>query len=118
LRHDKELVLFPLMSGAACLLVMASFAVPLWGMPWFRQAIEHKEVQQNPVMWALMFAFYVINYFVVVFLQCRAGELCSQAARRRKPNRRLRAERGHEPAAPDCRLGAGERHDRLCAQDH
>jgi hypothetical protein len=67
LRHDKELVLFPIMSSVACLLVMASFAVPLWSMPWFRHAVEQREVQQNPVMWALLFAFYVVNYFVVVF---------------------------------------------------
>jgi len=67
LRQDKELVVFPLFSGAACLVVLASFAVPLWSMPWFRQAIENKEAQQNPVMWALLFAFYVINYFVIVF---------------------------------------------------
>jgi hypothetical protein len=67
LRHDKELVLFPMMSGVACLLVVASFAVPLWSMPWFRQAVEHKDIQQNPVMWALLFAFYVVSYFVIVF---------------------------------------------------
>ena len=30
LRLDKELLLFPLLSGMACLLVMASFALPLW----------------------------------------------------------------------------------------
>lgn len=67
LRHDKELVLFPVMSGVACLLVIASFAVPLWSMPWFREAVENKDVQQNPVMWVLLFVFYVVNYFVVVF---------------------------------------------------
>jgi len=67
LRHDKELVLFPVMSGIACLLVVVSFAVPLWSMPWFRHAVENKEVQQNPVMWVLLFAFYVVNYFVIVF---------------------------------------------------
>lgn len=67
LRHDKELVLFPIMSGVACLLVVASFAVPLWSMPWFRHAVEHNDVKQNPVMWALLFAFYVVNYFVIVF---------------------------------------------------
>ncbi|MGE3240636.1 MAG: DUF6159 family protein [Pirellulales bacterium] len=67
LRHDKELVLFPVMSGFACLLVLLSFAVPLWSMPWFRHAVENNEVKQNPVMWALLFAFYVVNYFVIVF---------------------------------------------------
>ena len=67
LRHDKELVLFPLMSGAACLLVMASFAIPLWSTPWFRQRCEDQEAPQNPIVYVILFAFYVINYFVVVF---------------------------------------------------
>ena len=30
LRQDKELVVFPLLSGIACLLVVASFLVPIW----------------------------------------------------------------------------------------
>ena len=30
LKLDKELLLFPLMSGIACLIVLASFAIPLW----------------------------------------------------------------------------------------
>ncbi len=33
LRSDKSLVLFPLFSGVACLLVLASFAAPLWSTP-------------------------------------------------------------------------------------
>jgi len=67
LRQDKELVVFPLLSGAACLAVLASFGLPLWSAPWFRQAIENKEAQQNPLMWVLLFVFYVVNYFVIVF---------------------------------------------------
>ena len=30
LKLDKELLLFPLMSGIAWLIVLASFALPLW----------------------------------------------------------------------------------------
>ena len=30
LKLDKELLLFPLISGIACILVMGSFALPLW----------------------------------------------------------------------------------------
>lgn len=68
LRHDKELVLFPLMSGAACLLVLASFAVPLYNTPWFHQFVgEHRQAPQNPLFYVVLFAFYAINYFVIVF---------------------------------------------------
>jgi hypothetical protein len=69
LRHDKELVLFPLMSGAACLLVLTSFALPLWNTPYFRQFFDAQDHQapQNPIVYVILFAFYVINYFVIVF---------------------------------------------------
>lgn len=30
LKQDKELLVFPLVSGICCLLVLASFAVPIW----------------------------------------------------------------------------------------
>jgi Family of unknown function (DUF6159) len=67
LRHDKELVLFPLMSGAACLLVLASFAVPLLATPWFHQFFQEKQAPQNPLFYVILFAFYAVNYFVIVF---------------------------------------------------
>jgi hypothetical protein len=67
LRSDKELVLFPLMSGIACLLVLVSFAVPLWMTPWFHQFFDEQQAAQNPIMYVLLFAFYVVNYFVIVF---------------------------------------------------
>jgi len=67
LRQDKELVVFPLFSGAACLLVLASFAVPLWSTPWFREVLESKQVTHDPIAYILLFAFYFVNYFVIVF---------------------------------------------------
>jgi hypothetical protein len=67
LRHEKQLVVFPVLSGIACALVVASFAVPLWSMPWFRESFANHEAQQNPMVWAVLFPFYVINCFVVVF---------------------------------------------------
>ncbi|MCH2212623.1 MAG: DUF6159 family protein [Fuerstiella sp.] len=66
LRLDKELLLFPLLSGMACMLVLASFAGPLWytdGMA----ALEEGDVTKNPVVLVVMFAFYAVNYFVIVF---------------------------------------------------
>ncbi len=67
LRHDKELVLFPLMSSLACLLVLASFAVPLWATPWFHQFFQERQAPQNPLFYVILFAFYAVNYFVIVF---------------------------------------------------
>ena len=67
LRQDKELVVFPLLSGAACLAVLASFALPLWNTTWFQQFFQDKQAPQDPLLYVLLFAFYVVNYFVIVF---------------------------------------------------
>src|SRR4051812_5557585 len=51
LRLDKELMLFPILSAIACLLVMASFALPLVVSPTIRDAIfadARSEQQEQP----------------------------------------------------------------------
>jgi hypothetical protein len=65
---DKELLLFPLLSGVACLLVLASFAVPLWAAGQF-QAVQNNpgQLQDSPLAWVVLFLFYFANYFVIVF---------------------------------------------------
>ena len=61
LRLDKELLMFPLFSGLACLVVMASFIVPLWGL-------DVAEVDGgSPLVYLVLFAFYFSNYFVIIF---------------------------------------------------
>ncbi len=68
LRLDKELLLFPLCSGIACTIVLASFALPLW----FSGALEAAEkapegLSQNVLTYVVLFAFYFVNYFVIIF---------------------------------------------------
>lgn len=68
---DSELVLFPLMSGAAMLLVMASFFIPLWESGALQAAAEHQHqhvtATQDPLLFAAYFAFYLVSYFVIIF---------------------------------------------------
>lgn len=65
---DKELLLFPLISGIACLLVLASFAVPLYNTDYFQTVMdEGGQVGEDPLAWVILFAFYFVNYFVIVF---------------------------------------------------
>jgi len=66
LRLDKELLLFPLLSGISCMLVLASFAVPLWYTDGL-ELLNEDSVTENPVAIAVLFAFYTVNYFVIVF---------------------------------------------------
>ncbi|MCA9052352.1 MAG: hypothetical protein KDA75_00880 [Planctomycetaceae bacterium] len=67
LRQDKQLLVFPLFSGIACLLVLASFAAPLMLTGYGQVLAEDPDGMQNPVAWLLLFAYYCVNYFVIVF---------------------------------------------------
>ncbi|MBP7935854.1 MAG: hypothetical protein KA354_14510 [Phycisphaerae bacterium] len=71
LKLDKELLVFPLLSGIACLMVVASFAVPLIGSDYVQTIVDDEsvraEVRSDPLLWVVLFAFYFANYFVIVF---------------------------------------------------
>ena len=68
---DKELLLFPLISGISCMLVMATFAVPLWATGFAGEVMEGNEggiSQTNQIIgYVVMFAYYFVNYFVIIF---------------------------------------------------
>jgi len=67
LRQDKEILVFPAISGIALILIMASFAVPIFalgGIETVQRIARHNGTVGNLVV---LFAFYFINYFVVVF---------------------------------------------------
>jgi hypothetical protein len=67
LRLDKELMLFPAMSGWACLLVLASFAVPIWLSGEAQIILDDRHPPDSPLAYVLLFLFYFVNYFVIVF---------------------------------------------------
>ncbi len=69
LRLDPELMLFPLASAVACLLVMASFALPLIGMggEYMESLSDNKTTAGDILAYALLFLFYFLNYFIIVF---------------------------------------------------
>jgi hypothetical protein len=63
LRSDKELMLFPLISGAATLVVMATFLIPVFALRIFEQGIGVGGV-------VLGFLFYFCQYSVIIFFNC------------------------------------------------
>lgn len=75
LRHDKRLVVFPLLSSIACLAVLASFVVPLVMIGVVEQITATSgsggKTQVHPYVreigTLLTFAYYFANYFVIVF---------------------------------------------------
>lgn len=64
LRSDKELLIFPLLSAICCVIVAASFFVPaaLGGM-----FTDMDEENMSPLFYVLVFAFYLVQYFVIIF---------------------------------------------------
>lgn len=68
LRQDKEMMVFPVLSGIFTLLLVASFVAPFFGETEFsRQLREAEEQGREDLLYAGLFAFYVLSYFIVVF---------------------------------------------------
>lgn len=67
LTEEKTLLVFPLLSGLACLAVLASFAVPLWFSGYAESVLGEERLGNDPVAYLILFAFYFVNYFVIVF---------------------------------------------------
>ena len=68
LRLDKELLLFPIFSSIACIIVMASFAVPIFFSGMLDGLGEEGASSgQNILMYVLGFLFYFVSYFVIIF---------------------------------------------------
>jgi hypothetical protein len=64
LRKDKEILLFPVLSGIALIFVMASFAVPLFMIGDFKK-MAVSGADSEP--WIALFLFYFSNYLVIIF---------------------------------------------------
>jgi hypothetical protein len=63
---DKELLVFPLLSGVACFLLLASFAAGI-----FASGMRiHDPERIDLVHWVILFVYYFINYFIIVFFNC------------------------------------------------
>ena len=63
LRSDKELMLFPMLSGLATLAVLATFVLPLFALRVFEHGIGVAGL-------LLAFVFYFCQYTVIVFFNC------------------------------------------------
>ncbi len=70
LRSDKSLLLFPLLSGLCTLLVAASFLIPVvLMMTGGEHAGEDIHQRMSVGAYLLMFAFYLVQYTVIIFFQ-------------------------------------------------
>lgn len=67
LRSDPELLVLPVLSGIASLVVAASFMVPIWISTEGAAQLESGEVWLGPAQYAAMFVMYLVLSFITVF---------------------------------------------------
>ncbi|HEV3257409.1 MAG TPA: DUF6159 family protein [Gemmataceae bacterium] len=106
LRQSKQLIVFPILSGLACLLVLASFALPFLVHPQWLNFLDAPAGQgmQVPVWsYLILFAYYFCTYFVIVFFN---AALVSCA---------LMSFNGEEPTVSDGLQAAGSRLPQILA---
>jgi hypothetical protein len=67
LRQDTKLLVFPLISGVCCLLLLASFAAPLYFTNSWQPPGGNAPATHQAAYYGVLFLFYLCNYFVVIF---------------------------------------------------
>jgi hypothetical protein len=67
LKQDKKLIVLPLISGLCCLIVLLSFALPLFLSGHAAPPAGHAAPAQQVAYYAVLFLFYFCNYFVITF---------------------------------------------------
>jgi Family of unknown function (DUF6159) len=66
LRANKQLIIFPILSGISLLLILGSFfTIVLAGAGWDIDQV--KDSEQNTLGYVFLFLYYLVNYFIVVF---------------------------------------------------
>lgn len=63
LKKDREMVLFPILSGIVTLIVVATFLLPLV----FSGVLAGTGSGGSILMYALLFVFYAVSYFIVIY---------------------------------------------------
>jgi hypothetical protein len=67
LKKDKEILVFPLISGLCCLVVLASFAIPVILSGAWKTSGGNASTNGHILYYLALFLFYFCNYFVIVF---------------------------------------------------
>ncbi len=67
LKANKQLLIFPVLSGISLILIMATFVVGALGFAGWDIANINIHSNNRFLGYAVMFVYYIVNYFVVVF---------------------------------------------------
>ena len=79
LKQEKSLLVFPLISCICCLLLLASFALPIFLTGTWQPPGHSAATVKQVAYYGTLFSFYVANYFIVVFFN--AAIVASAATR-------------------------------------
>ena len=78
LRHDKELMVLPLISGVASLVIAGTFLYPIYLSSQTTDATGTTQFQMTPIGYVVMFLMYLVLAYVAIFfktaLLCGADE--------------------------------------------
>jgi hypothetical protein len=67
LKKNKQLLIFPVLSGVSLVLIMASIIVPIMAAAGWEVDNINIDFENKAVPYLFTFLFYLVNYFVVVF---------------------------------------------------
>ncbi len=67
LKNDRELLLFPVISGFCCLSLLAIFIILTLDHGWLKPLAGHATSGQKNAAYWLMFLFYYCNYLIIIF---------------------------------------------------
>jgi hypothetical protein len=65
LRENRQLVIFPILSGVSIMVILASFCLAFLGFSGWE--LDQVSVPGKLMSYAILFFFYITNYFVIVF---------------------------------------------------
>ncbi|HEY5367930.1 MAG TPA: DUF6159 family protein [Hanamia sp.] len=65
LRENRQLIIFPILSGISIILIVASFFTAVLGFAGWN--VDNMRALGTIESYVLLFVFYIINYFVIVF---------------------------------------------------
>lgn len=97
LRHDKELLVLPLISGIASIAIAATFLVPVLLTSKATDAAGDTTLQPGPLQYVLLFGMYIVLAYVAIFF--KAAVLCGADERMR----------GGDPTIGSALSGAAQR---------
>src|SRR4051794_6165871 len=67
LKENRQLILFPILSGISMVLVISSFVVVLFAAAGWDAEVVRDRNTGSVLNYVFLFLYYLVNYFIIVF---------------------------------------------------